>query len=147
MIHFILFQIWGKEIVVKNNMISLSLSYSPKDATLGRKFENLHTKYIRMPIENEAELLFEKAVKRYSFNCDWNGEVENAVTMEESNEEPLLKRVKGNNVPVGSERKSHYTFSKMMKILGWICFFFHRRTDRHRLFCNWKKDIHKNITI
>lgn len=56
-------------------MVTVSLSYSPKTTTLKKKFGNLPLKYIRMNIESESEIsLFEKAVKRYTFDIDSDDE-------------------------------------------------------------------------
>lgn len=58
-----------KEIVLKTNMVYVSLLYSPKYQTLKNKFGNLSLTYLRMNIDNDMELvLFEKALEKYIFN-------------------------------------------------------------------------------
>lgn len=74
-------------------MIYPSLSYSPKDVTLRKKFGNLPIKYIRMQKEKETELaLFEKVLKSYSFNYEESEDEEKAaaaVTISREEEPPL----------------------------------------------------------
>lgn len=72
MFFFIFFFRYGvKEISIKGDKIFIHLSYSPRTTTLIRKFGNLPVQYFRAKLENDEQiLLFERAVKKYSFNLE-----------------------------------------------------------------------------
>ena len=58
-----------KEITLREDKVFISLSYSPRAATLKRKFGNLPVRYMRAKIEsNEDFKILEKVVKRYKYN-------------------------------------------------------------------------------
>lgn len=59
-----------KDISIKgDDKIFISLSYSPKEKTLKKKFGNLPLRYMRTKLENEHEFaILERVVKRYKFN-------------------------------------------------------------------------------
>lgn len=60
-----------KDIDLRNNVIKMELHYTPKDATLKKKFGNLPLKYVRMRVADEEQLaLFETAVRRYNFDLE-----------------------------------------------------------------------------
>lgn len=60
---------------MKNNLVTISSSYSPKEQTLKKKFGNLPIKYVRMHIESEEELMIlDKAMRLFTFNCESEGE-------------------------------------------------------------------------
>nr|CAI5864052.1 unnamed protein product [Callosobruchus analis] len=49
--------------------VFISLSYSPRTATLRRKFGNLPVRYMRVRIDKEQDFkILEKVVRRYHFN-------------------------------------------------------------------------------
>jgi hypothetical protein len=58
-----------KEISGNRNAIFISLTYSPKEITLKKKFGNLPIRYIRTHLENDGEFkILERVVRRYKFN-------------------------------------------------------------------------------
>ncbi|CAH1383171.1 unnamed protein product [Tenebrio molitor] len=64
-----LFQYGVKEISGNRNAIFISLTYSPKEITLKKKFGNLPIRYIRTHLENDGEFkTLERVVRRYKFN-------------------------------------------------------------------------------
>lgn len=86
-VSFSLFYRFGvKEIKIKTNLVVVSLTYSPKDSTLKKKFGNLPVAYCRVIVDNEEELsLFEHCVKKYNFDLSDS----DTPTIEELEEAPL----------------------------------------------------------
>ncbi|KAK9718358.1 hypothetical protein QE152_g23243 [Popillia japonica] len=82
-----LFRFGVKQIVMKNEDVLVSLSYSPKTETMRRKLGNLPVRYVRLAAENTEDVeLFGVAMKRYKFNV--NSEEEEKRMIEDS-ESPL----------------------------------------------------------
>nr|CAI5856030.1 unnamed protein product [Callosobruchus analis] len=64
-----LFQYGVKNMETSGDKVFISLSYSPRTATLKRKFGNLPVRYIRVRIDKEQDFkILEKVVRRYHFN-------------------------------------------------------------------------------
>lgn len=58
-----------KECKIKQHEIILSLTYTPRQETLKRKFGNLPLRYVKTHAANDRELLlFEKALQRFQFD-------------------------------------------------------------------------------
>nr|CAI5850279.1 unnamed protein product [Callosobruchus analis] len=63
-----LFQ-YGVKNKTSGDKVFISLSYSPRAATLKRKFGNLPVRYMRVKIDKEQDFkILEKVVRRYRFN-------------------------------------------------------------------------------
>lgn len=81
---------------LKNHLIIVKLSYSPKATTLKNKFGNLPIKYCRINLVDEEELyLFESAMREYSFDL---------IDEEEANEETRKHRKRQYNMLTSSEK-------------------------------------------
>lgn len=66
-----------KEISRKQNMVAVSLFYSPKTETLRRKFGTLPVTYVRVNVKTDKELeLFERAARMYKFDLNECSDVE-----------------------------------------------------------------------
>nr|CAI5842538.1 unnamed protein product [Callosobruchus analis] len=64
-----LFQYGVKNMETSGDKVFISLSYSPRAATLKRKFGNLPVRYMRVKIDKEQDFkILEKVVRRYRFN-------------------------------------------------------------------------------
>nr|CAI5862115.1 unnamed protein product [Callosobruchus analis] len=64
-----LFQYGVKNMETSGDKVFISLSYSPRTATLKRKFGNLPVRYMRVRIDKEQDFkILEKVVRRYHFN-------------------------------------------------------------------------------
>nr|CAI5856205.1 unnamed protein product [Callosobruchus analis] len=85
-----LFQYGVKNMETSGDKVFISLSYSPRAATLKRKFGNLPVRYMRVKIDKEQDFkILEKVVRRYRFNL-----------LDEQVEDPDNSRVEG-----GGKRK------------------------------------------
>nr|CAI5860753.1 unnamed protein product [Callosobruchus analis] len=61
--------VWCKNMETSGDKVFISLSYSPRAATLKRKFGNLPVRYMRVKIDKEQDFkILEKVVRRYRFN-------------------------------------------------------------------------------
>nr|CAI5865166.1 unnamed protein product [Callosobruchus analis] len=64
-----LFQYGVKNMETSGDKVFISLSYSPRAATLKRKFGNLPVRYMRVKIDKEQDFkILEKVVRRYRFS-------------------------------------------------------------------------------
>nr|CAH7712137.1 unnamed protein product [Callosobruchus chinensis]CAH7758488.1 unnamed protein product [Callosobruchus chinensis] len=64
-----LFQYGVKDMSINGDRVFISLTYSPRTATLKRKFGNLPVRYMRVRIDKDEDFkILERVVRRYRFN-------------------------------------------------------------------------------
>lgn len=87
---------------MKNHLILIKLSYSPKATTLRNKFGNLPVKYCRINLVDEEELyLFESAMREYSFDL---------IDEDEANEETRKFRKRQYNMLSSNDKDDDLLF-------------------------------------
>lgn len=87
---------------MKNHLIIVKLSYSPKATTLKNKFGNLPVKYCRINLVDEEELyLFESAMREYSFDL---------IDEDEANEETRKHRKRQYNMLSSNDKDDDLLF-------------------------------------